>query len=156
MNHDSKMRLLSPVFEEGGQIPKIYTCQGKDINPPLKFENVPKEAQTLVLIMEDPDVPTDLRADGMYDHWIIYNIPARVSEIKENSSPNGQLGKNTSGKTGYMGPCPPDREHRYFFTLYALDDTLELPEEPTKCQVIEAMQGFILAEAQLMGRYQKS
>lgn len=149
------MKLISPAFVEGGKIPSKFTCQGENINPELQFKDVPSQAKALVLILDDPDVPEFVRKDRMYDHWVLYNIPPKTTHISENSHPPGISGKNTSGDLGYTGPCPPDREHRYFFKLYALDKILELSEGATKAQVEKAMQSHIVAEAQLMGRYEK-
>jgi len=152
----SIMKLSSPVFREGEKIPSLYTCEGKNINPPLEFEDVPRNAKTLVLIMDDPDVPKTLRADGMWDHWVLFNIPPSIRLIAEQTkNPPGVAGKTTSNTLAYIGPCPPDREHRYFFKLYALDTALELKVGATKAAVESSMEGHILAEAQLMGRYEK-
>ena len=120
------MKLTSPAFEHGGKIPSKYTCDGSNVNPELHFEDVPDSTEALVLIMDDPDVPKYLRPDGMYDHWVVYNIPKETRIFKENSVPPGLQGKNTANALAYTGPCPPDREHRYFFKLYALDKQLPL------------------------------
>lgn len=149
------MRLTSPAFKEGESIPSIYTCDGKNINPPLRISDTPPSAKTLVLIMDDPDVPESVRKDRMYVHWVVYNIPPATTEIKENATPPGILGTNTSGKCDYKGPCPPDREHRYFFKLYALDTKLDLPPGATKEEVLKAMDGHILAHTELMGKYNR-
>lgn len=149
------MKLESKNFKESGIIPSKYTCEGKNINPHLLIFDVPKDAKSLVLIMDDPDVPKHVRPDCMYDHWVIFNIPPNTKEMKENSTPPGIEGKNTSGKNGYIGPCPPDREHRYFFKLYALDALLQLPKSSTKKQVEEAMESHILTKCELIGRYEK-
>ena len=121
------MRLTSKAFAEGTLIPSIYTCEGKGINPPLEFHNVPANAHSLVLIMDDPDVPASVRADQMWDHWVVFNIPPETKQFSEHATPPGVQGKNTGGQNKYQGPCPPDREHRYFFKLYALDTMLDLP-----------------------------
>lgn len=149
------MKLLSSAFENGQFIPKIYTCQGKNINPPLSISDVPKQAHSLVLIMEDPDVPKYVRKDGMYDHWIIFNMKSDTKEIKENSVPKALFGKNTEGNLKYIGPCPPDREHRYFFKLFALDCLLDLPEGVSKAEIENAMKGHILEQVELIGLYEK-
>lgn len=149
------MKLTSPAFKEGGKIPTLYTCEGRNINPPLEIHGVPPEAKSLVLLLDDPDVPSFVRTDQMWDHWVIFNLPPTTTHIRENSPPIGTLGRATSGKTGYEGPCPPDREHRYFFKLYALKETLKLPPGSTKKEVEKAMQGLILVECHLMGRYEK-
>ena len=149
------MQLTSSAFTEGGKIPSKYTCEGLNINPELNFSNVPLHAKTLALILDDPDVPEYVRKERMFDHWVVFNIPPRTTRIPENSQPAGVPGKNTSGGLNYTGPCPPDREHRYFFKLYALDKELDLPKGSTKSEVEKAMKGHVLSEAQLMGRYEK-
>ena len=149
------MLLTSPAFDQGATIPSVYTCEGKNVNPPLVISDVPKGAKSLVIILYDPDVPPSVRPDKMWDHWIVFNIPPDTHTIKEGHPPQGIAGKNTGGKNQYMGPCPPDREHRYFFNLYALNQMLDLHPGATKSQVEGAMEGHILAEAQLMGRYEK-
>lgn len=149
------MKLQSPSFKANGIIPSRYTCEGEEISPPLEFSGIPQNAKSLVLIMDDPDVPKSLRSDGMWDHWVLFNILPTVHKIEENKSPLCKSGTTTSGGTRYVGPCPPDREHRYFFKLYALDTMLNLPSGSSKKEVEKAMQGHILAESQLMGRYEK-
>ncbi len=149
------MNINSTAFTHEGKIPSKYTCDGENTNPPLEFSDVPTNAKSLVLIMEDPDVPKHLRADGMWNHWVVFNIPPDTKGVAENSQPKGTAGITTSNKLKYGGPCPPDREHRYFFKLYALDTTLNLPEGATKEQVLAAMKGHVLAEAVLMGKYQR-
>ncbi len=153
------MKLTSPAFSEGGRIPSKYTCDGQEISPPLKISEVPKGAKTLVLIMDDPDIPDFVKEKfriEIWDHWIVWNIPANTIEIAEGTNPKGILGKNTRGVTAYGGPCPPDREHRYFFKLYALDIELSLPKGSTKTEVEKAMKGHILAEAKLTGKYARN
>ncbi len=149
------MKLTSTVFEHEGKIPSKYTCDGENVNPPLVFSGIPQNAKSLVLIMEDPDVPKHLRPDGMWNHWVVFNIPPDTKGVNENQEPKGTAGITTSNKLKYGGPCPPDREHRYFFKLYALDTTLDLKQGATKEQVLEAIKGHVLAEAELMGRYQR-
>ena len=149
------MKLASTAFEHEGKIPSKHTCDGENINPPLIISDVPSGTKTLVLIMDDPDVPKSIREDGMWDHWVVFNIPSTLGEIKEGEEPAGTAGVGTSGNLNYFGPCPPDREHRYFFKLYALDAELDLPEKSTKQQVETAMKGHILEKAELMGRYER-
>ena len=149
------MLLTSSAFQSGGKIPPKYTCDGEGISPPLKISEVPSGAKSLVLIMDDPDVPKYLRADGMWDHWIVFNIPAGTIVVGEGEQPDGIPGRGTSGDLVYLGPAPPDREHRYFFKLYALDALLALEEGATKAEVERAMKGHILAKAEIMGRYEK-
>jgi hypothetical protein len=151
------MDLTSPAFDHEGVIPSKYTCDGNDVIPPLEMADVPSKAKSLALIVEDPDVPTSVRPDGMWDHWLVWNIDPTASTIEEGQTPDGVVGKNTGGDDGYMGPCPPDKEHRYFFRLYALDvDDLGLGTGAKKDDLLQAMQGHILKEAVLMGRYDRS
>ncbi len=150
------MKLTSTAFDDGGIIPSVYTCEGENKNPPLTISGVPSAAKSLVLIMDDPDVPAFVRADQMYDHWLLFNIPPETTEIAEQASPPpGIQGRNTSGANQYIGPCPPDREHRYFFKLYALDKVLDLYAGTTKKELEKAMVGHIIAQGQLIGRYEK-
>ena len=149
------MKIESSAFMPNESIPLQYTCDGANTNPPLSFSDVPEKTQSLVLIMEDPDVPVSIRPDGMWDHWVVFNIPPETREIGEGAEPKGIQGMTTFGKTGYGGPCPPDREHRYFFKLYALDAMLDLPEGATKEEVITAMEGHILSSAELVGKYNR-
>jgi Raf kinase inhibitor-like YbhB/YbcL family protein len=147
------MRIKSPKFAPGGEIPSLYTCEGYDWNPPVEFHDVPKEAKSLVLIMEDPDVPTSIRPDGLWVHWIVYEMSPSTTGIPEHSAPPGVHGRGTNGRTAYMGPCPPDREHRYFFRLYALDFMPDWKKGMTKDEVMQEIEGHVLAEAELMGTY---
>jgi len=149
------MQLTSPAFVHEGRIPPRYTCDGPNICPPLKIAGVPQEARSLVLIMDDPDVPKHLRADGMWDHWVVFNIEPSLTVIEEGQEPEGTPGVGTGGNLKYYGPCPPDREHRYFFKLYALDTKLDLGAKATKPQVEKAMQSHILAQTELMGKYER-
>ncbi|MBF8262434.1 MAG: hypothetical protein HW387_99 [Parachlamydiales bacterium] len=150
------MKILSTAFKDGCIIPSRYTCEGANISPPLEFADVPSAAKSLVLIMDDPDVPRNLRADGMFDHWIMFNMPPTILHIAESKGPSkGTFGLTTFGHTRYGGPCPPDREHRYFFKLYALDIMLPLKERAPKIAIEKAMQGHIIDHAELIGRYEK-
>ncbi len=149
------MKIISSAFENGGIIPAKYTCNGENINPPLEFVDVPKEAVSLVLTMDDPDVPAQVREDRMWDHWIKFNIPSTVRKIEEGVEPAGVAGVGTSGNLKYHGPCPPDTKHRYFFKLYALDTELDLPEGATKKEVEQAMVGHIIDQAELIGFYEQ-
>ncbi len=145
------MQLTSTAFIDGGLIPKLYTCNGSDYSPPLTWQDVPVGTKSFVLICDDPDAPV-----GMWDHWLLYNIPATIMSLPEQmqTPPAGALeGLNSWGKTGYGGPCPPDKEHRYFFKLYALDTLLQFPSPPVKTVLEQALEGHILAHATLMGRY---
>ena len=149
------MRLVSSAFKHEGKIPFNYTCDGKGISPPLEIRQIPSGSKSLVLIMADPDVPRSIRADGMWDHWIVFNISPSTASIAEGEQPRGVAGKGTGGDLFYSGPCPPDREHRYFFKVYALDVLLDLKEGAKKAEVEQAMQGHILSEAALMGKYER-
>lgn len=149
------MKLTSNVFAHEGEIPSKYTCDGENVNPPLMFTDVPKNAKSLVLIMDDPDVPKYIRPEQMFDHWVVFNMPHSLTHIDENSKPQGMHGITTNNLLSYYGPCPPDREHRYFFKLYALDALLSLSEGATKKEVEKAMEGHIIAKTELMGRYER-
>lgn len=149
------MQLASSAFKNKDKIPSKYTCDGKNVSPELTITGVPPDAESLVLIMDDPDVPESVRKDRMWDHWVVFNIPPGTTHIPENSQPPGIPGRNTGGSLHYQGPCPPDREHRYFFKLFALDTMLPLEKGATKSQVEEAMEGHVLAHTELMGRYER-
>ena len=142
------MKLISSAFNHGNSIPSKYTCDGEDISPPLSIEDVPENTKTFALIMDDPDAPM-----GIWDHWILFNIPSSIQQINEVEKPQGFEGKNSWGRTGYGGPCPPSGEHRYFFKMYALDTELNLGEGLTKEDLITAMNGHIIGKAVLMGTY---
>ena len=153
-NFDSgKMELKSDVFENNEKIPGKYTCDGEDVSPQLSILNVPENSKSLVLIMDDPDAVKP--AGKVWDHWIVFNIPIETKEILEAQGPQGVHGKGTSGNLNYMGPCPPDAEHKYFFKLFALDITLDLSQGSTKQEVEEAMQGHIIEQTELIGRYER-
>lgn len=147
------MRLISSAFKNGAPIPSVYTCDGKNINPPLEIKDVPQGAKSLVLIVDDPDVPSFVRKDQMWVHWVIYDMPPGTRILKENTTPPGIQGTGTGNEQHYEGPCPPDREHRYFFKLYALTGFLKLKPGATKEQVEAAMEGQVLEKTELMGRY---
>lgn len=141
------MRLTSPAFENEDAIPERFTCDSDDISPALALANVPADAISLVLIVEDPDAP-----NGTWDHWIAYDIRV-VLEIIEDVGDLGTSGANSWGQTGYGGPCPPSGTHRYFFTIYASDTDLGLDSGATKAEVLDSLEGHVLAEATLMGTY---
>lgn len=152
------MKLTSPAFAHNDKIPCEYTCDGANVNPELHISDIPADAKSLALIFDDPDIPDFVREKfkvQAWDHWVIFNMPTSMTIIKENSQPSGTPGKNTSAGLNYQGPCPPDREHRYFFKLYALDTTLPLKSGATKADVEKAMQGHILEKAELAGRYER-
>ena len=148
--------ITSTAFTDGGMIPRDYTCDGKDISPPLAWTGVPEGTKSLAIICDDPDAPM-----GTWVHWVLFNIPASVNELPH-SMKHGKVlengakhGINDFRKFGYGGPCPPGGTHRYYFKIYALDN--ELPQEPgiTKAELLKAMKGHILAEGQLMGKYKR-
>jgi Raf kinase inhibitor-like YbhB/YbcL family protein len=143
------MKLTSSAFEHNQPIPKKYTCDGEDINPPLKIEGVPEGTKSLVLIVDDPDAPM-----GVFCHWIVWNIDPKISQIEENSKP-GIEGINDFGKNSYGGPCPPSGIHHYHFKIYALDTLLDLPLSSKKSDLEKAIQNHILDWAELIGTYQR-
>ncbi len=146
------MLITSPAFENNGKIPQKYTCDGGDINPALEIQNVPMEAQSLALILHDPDAPIK----GGFMHWVVWNINPRTSLIKDESVPPGSIeGTNGGGSIGYYGPCPPSGTHHYHFELYALDAMLDLPEETTGEELREAVKKYLVAKAELVGTYGK-
>jgi len=149
------MRIKSDAFNNDELIPSRYTCDGLNVSPPLEFFDIPEETKSLVLFMEDPDVPKNLREDGMWDHWIVFNMSANTRKIAEGEIVPGTVGINTSGKNEYNGPCPPDREHRYFFKLFALDISLDLDNLAMKTDVEDAMKDHILVSDELIGRYER-
>jgi Raf kinase inhibitor-like YbhB/YbcL family protein len=145
------MKLTSPAFQHQQRIPAKYTCDGQDINPPLHIAEAPTAAESLVLIMDDPDAPK-----GTWVHWTVWNMDPRTSEIPENSAPPGAAqGMTGFRRPGYGGPCPPSGTHRYFFKLYALDTKLNLPASTDKAALEEAMEGHVLAHAELVGLYSR-
>jgi Raf kinase inhibitor-like YbhB/YbcL family protein len=141
-----KMRVSSPEFENNHLIPKKFTGDGEDINPPLIIEGIPEKAKSLVLIIDDPDASA-----GTWIHWLVYDIPA-TSRIAENSIP-GKQGINSLGRKDYHGPCPPSGTHRYFFKVYALDTMLNLKEGISRTALEKVIQGHILGQAELVGLY---
>jgi len=152
------LRIQSKRFEENALIPALYTCDGENISPSLSISGVPAAAQSLVLIMDDPDIPQSVKDRlnvDVIDHWLVFNMPPEGAEIPDGISPAGTPGKNTHGKASYLGPCPPDREHRYFFRLYALDRMLDLSEGASRKEVERAMEGHVLESAELIGRYDR-
>ena len=151
------MQLTSPAFSPNGEIPSAYTCEGQDHAPPLAWTDAPAAAKSFALIVDDPDAP-DPRAPKMtWVHWIIYNLPVSTLELPAGGDlPAGTLeGVNDWKRTGWGGPCPPIGRHRYFFKLYALDTTLPDLKRPTKPQIEEAIDGHVLARAELVGTYKK-
>ncbi len=143
------MKISSPQFSHNGFIPKKYTCQGQDINPPLDISGIPEGTKSLALIVDDPDAST-----GMWVHWVVFDIAPTTTEISEDSMP-GKQGINDFRRNDYGGPCPPSGTHRYFFKIYALDTVLGLPETVDKKALEKSIQGHILDQAELIGLYKK-
>ncbi|MGE5220464.1 MAG: YbhB/YbcL family Raf kinase inhibitor-like protein [Chloroflexota bacterium] len=149
--------LESPAIRAGAAIPGRYTCDAEDFSPPLRWENAPKQTKAFALIVDDPDAP-----GGTWVHWVIYDLPATANELAENISKSATLatgakqGRNDFGRVGYGGPCPPPgRAHRYHFKLYALDAPTGLKPSASKAQLLEAIKGHVLGQAELIGRYQR-
>lgn len=151
-----EIKITSPVFLNEGMVPKKYTCDGENVSPPLSWQNIPANAKSISLICDDPDAPM-----GTWVHWVIYNIPASIKGLPESVplletlTNGGTQGLNDFRKLGYGGPCPPGGTHRYYFKIYALDSVLALSPGVTKQQLLQAMKGHILAEGQLMGKYNR-
>jgi Raf kinase inhibitor-like YbhB/YbcL family protein len=146
-----KMKITTTAFQQGGNIPSKFTCDGADANPPLRFEGVPAEAKSLAVIVDDADAP-----GGLFTHWLVWNIDPTTTTVEENSAPaNGVQGKNDFGKSGYGGPCPPSGTHRYFFKIFALDRQLDLAAGSKRAQLDAQMRGHIMAQGELMGRYSR-
>ena len=145
------MKITSSAFQEGGNIPSKFTCDGADVNPALRFEGAPVEAKSLALIVDDPDAPS-----GLFTHWLAWNIDPKTTDVAENSAPAKAVqGTNDFPKTGYGGPCPPSGTHRYFFKIFALDQMLDLKAGAKRAEVDAAMRGHVIAQGELMGRYSK-
>ena len=151
-----EMKVTSPAFKDGGMIPSRYTCDGEDVSPALEWSSVPDQTKSIALIADDPDAPR-----GTFVHWVVYNLPADTRGLPEGAAANGTLpggarqGTNDFGDAGYNGPSPPSGTHRYFFKLYALDATVNLPAGARKADLLQAMKGHILAEGQLIGKYKR-
>ena len=152
------MDLKTKAFQPSGAIPSKYTCDGADVSPDLTWEGAPKETKSFALICDDPDAPS-----GTFTHWVLYSLPASTTTLPENfpkkeqvDSPKGNQGTNDFSKVGYGGPCPPrGSRHRYFFKLYALDAEIQLSSKAKKKDLEAAMKGHVLAQAELMGTYQR-
>src|SRR3990167_4141808 len=151
------LELTSSVMSNGGEFPKDYTCNGRNVSLPLEISGVPIGAQSLVLIFDDPDAAKEPAGFGRtYDHWILYNIPPIDQKIPENTIPEGaKFAINSSGGTNYVGPCQPTLRHRYSFRLYALGSVLEI-NNPTKEQIVQAMQGQIIEQTELYSYYEQT
>jgi len=151
---EAAMNLTSGVFTNGDPIPGKYTCDGQNISPSLYWNDIPDDTKSLVLICDDPDAPM-----GTWDHWILFNIPVEIAAFPENISVSElsgiKSGRNSWGRNGYGGPCPPSGTHRYFFKLYALDSKLDIPDGSRKQEIEQAMEGRILSKAELMGKYKR-
>ncbi|MBA3813750.1 MAG: YbhB/YbcL family Raf kinase inhibitor-like protein [Alphaproteobacteria bacterium] len=149
------MKLFSSAFANFESIPPLYSSEGDNLSPPLRWQDIPAGTRSLALICEDPDAP-----QGTWDHWILYNIPPTVSVLAEGLTqsqlpPEIRSGVNTAGTKDYVGPNPPSGTHRYFFKLYALDTVIQLQEDPTKVDLIKAMNSHILGETTLVGVYER-
>ena len=150
------IKITSSTFEEGGLIPPKHTCDGADISPPLQWDHVPEDTKSIAIISDDPDAPM-----GTWVHWVLFNLPADTRELQENIPkdeilPNGaRQGISDFRRIGYGGPCPPSGTHRYFFKIYALDAELDLEYGAGKPELLNAMEGHILAEGQLIGKYKR-
>jgi Raf kinase inhibitor-like YbhB/YbcL family protein len=153
------MQISSPAFKANQLIPQQYTCDGRDVSPPLAWSEVPAQAKSLVLIVEDPDAPDPAAPKMVWVHWVLYNLPVASAGLAEaiaaSALPSGTgEGVNDWKRTGYGGPCPPIGRHRYYFRLYALDTVLPDLHKPTKAKLLQAMSGHVLAEADVVGTYQ--
>ena len=163
MEKDSMaLTLTSSAFEHNATIPPLYTCDSDNISPPLSISGVPESTVSFALIMDDPDIPQvfkEQRGTDSFDHWALFNIDPSVTEIAEGEAP-GVQGTNGRGENKYTGPCPPPEyeptEHRYFFKLFALDTMLDTPEGATKAEVLTALEGHVLEQAELVGLYDRS
>ena len=145
----AKMKITSSAFQEGGDIPSKFSRDGGNVNPPLRIEGTPQNAKSLVLIVDDPDAPV-----GLFTHWLVWNIDPKTTEIPEKSLPKGAVqGTNDYPNLGYGGPQPPSGTHRYYFKIFALDQTLDLHSGAKRQELDKAMNGHIIAQGQSMGRY---
>lgn len=154
------LKIISTAFQAGGSIPPKYTCEDRDLSPPLAWSGAPPGTRSFALIVDDPDAPDPAKPQRVYVHWVVYNLPAATLALAEDASkkglPKGAVqGKNDWGKSEYGGPCPPIGRHRYFFKLYALDAELTGLSSPTKGDLERAMKGHVLDSGELVGTYQK-
>jgi len=155
---DATMNLTSSAFTHQGEIPADFTCQGRNVSPPLSWSSLPAGTRSLALIVDDPDAPDPGAPKMTWVHWVLYNLPPDASGLAEGASslpPGTREGLNDWKRTGYGGPCPPIGRHRYFHKLYALDTVLPDLGKPDKAKLEKAMQGHILDKAELVGTYQK-
>jgi hypothetical protein len=144
----ARMKITSSAFQQGGNIPTKFTCDGENMSPPLQITGVPAEAKSLALMADDPDAP-----GGLFTHWLVWNILPQTNSIAEGSAPKGVQGINDFGKSGYGAPCPPSGVHRYFFRVFALDRELDLRSGAKRSQLDAAMKGHVIAQGELIGRY---
>ncbi|HEU5161694.1 MAG TPA: YbhB/YbcL family Raf kinase inhibitor-like protein [Thermoanaerobaculia bacterium] len=152
----AKLDVTSAAFKHMELIPAEHTCDGGDRLVPLQIANIPPAAKSLAIIVDDPDVPKTLRPDGNWDHWLIWNLPPATSSIAHGGIPTSAVqGKNSWGRNDWGGPCPPDREHRYFFKVFALDTMLDLAPSSGKQALEKAMEGHVLAKGEIVGRYDR-
>jgi len=154
------LTLTSSAFDHNGIIPRHYTCEGDDVSVPLQWEGAPEGTKSLALLVDDPDAPDPQAPKMVFAHWILYNLPADTVELPEGASPKhlpsgAREGENDFGNPGYGGPCPPTGRHRYFHKLFALDTALDGLDNPKKADLEKAIQGHVLASAELVGTYQK-
>jgi Raf kinase inhibitor-like YbhB/YbcL family protein len=154
------LRLTSPAFRDQREIPAVHTCDGRDLSPALAWSNVPQGTRSLALVVDDPDAPDPAAPKMTWVHWVLYNLPPTLDDLPQAAGsakpPAGALeGLNDWKRTGYGGPCPPIGRHRYFFRLYALDRILPDLNRPTKAKLETAMKGHVLAQATLIGTYQR-
>lgn len=154
------LSLSSSAFVHGGEIPRRFTCEGEDVSPPLAWSGAPAETRSLALVVEDPDAPDPKAPRTTWVHWVLYDLPPTSQGLAEALvgtalPPGARQGRNDWKREGYGGPCPPIGRHRYFFRLYALDTALGDLGSPTRAQLLEALEGHVLARAELMGTYEK-
>jgi Raf kinase inhibitor-like YbhB/YbcL family protein len=146
----AKMKITSSAFQQGGNMPSKFSCDGANTSPSLQISDVPTEAKSLVLIVDDPDAPS-----GLFTHWAVWNISPQNTTIGEGTTPKGVQGTNDFGKSGYGGPCPPSGTHRYYFKVFALDRELDLPVGAKRSHLDSAIKGHVIAQGELMGRYSR-
>ncbi len=151
-----EIKITSSAFDQGGPIPSKYTCDGANVSPPLRWTGVPEGTVSIAIISDDPDAPM-----GTWVHWVLYNLPGQTKELAQDFPPDETLPDGTRqgitdfGSTGYGGPCPPSGTHRYFFKIYAMDNKIDIVSVINKKDLVKAMEGHILAQGQLMGKYKR-
>jgi hypothetical protein len=153
MQQTTEFKLESPAFRNHTDIPAEYTCDGKDIPPPLKWRDSPVGTKSFVLIVDDPDAPDPKAPQRTWVHWLVYNIPPDAASLDQKLPEKAQIGVNDFKKTAWGGPCPPKGKHRYFYKLYALDTILKFSHAPTKKELEAAMKGHVLGQSELIGLY---